>query len=65
MTMQWKPIRELKAGEFFRRKEDSKKTYTRQTYIRDGKVFECDDHEDISRAIYLDGSTIVFVGFTY
>jgi hypothetical protein len=64
-SQQQVPLRSVKVGDFFRRKADSKKTYIRQSYIRDGKVFECDDTDDISRAIYLKGSTLVFVGFTY
>lgn len=58
-------IKDVKQGEFIRRKEDSKKTYTRGEYCRDLKRFECNDESDISRAIYLKGSTMVWVDFTY
>lgn len=58
-------LRRVPAGEYFRRKADSRKTYIRRSYIRGEKVFECDDDSDISRSIYLKGSTMVFVGFTY
>ncbi len=63
------PVRldSLTRGEYLRRKADSKKTYTRGEYVRDDGLnrYACDDCDDISRSIYLKGSTMVFVGFTY
>lgn len=58
-------LRNVVKGDFFRRKSDAKKTYTRGAYIIGSKFFECNDEDDISRAIYLKGSTVVWVGFTY
>ncbi len=58
-------LRNVVKGDFFRRKSDSVKTYTRGDYVRSEKRFECNDEDDISRALYLKGSTTVWVGFTY
>ncbi len=54
-------------GDYIRRKADSKKTYTRGAYVRDEGLnrYECNDVDDISRSIFLKGSTMVYVGFTY
>ena len=58
-------IKELPMGEFFKRKENSKKVYTREDYYRPEKKYQCDDFGDIGNAIYLDGSTMVFVDFEF
>lgn len=55
----------LKRGDFFRRKADASKTYTRGAYQRDVKKYQCDDESDISRSIDLPGKTLVHVGFDY
>ncbi len=55
----------LKQGDFFRRKADASKTYTRAGYQRDVKRYQCDDESDISRSIDLPGKTLVHVGFDY
>jgi hypothetical protein len=54
-------IKSLKQGTTFSRKTDSRKTYTRKEYDRELKKFCCDDDDDISRNIYLKGSTLVFI----
>ena len=58
-------IAKVPKGEFFKRKENSKKVYTRGEYDRSEKKYECHDEDDISRSIYLKGSTIVHTGFEY
>jgi hypothetical protein len=59
-------IKELKAGEYFMRKADSKKVFTRAEYCRDTKKYQCDDHSDVwGNGLQLKGSTVVYVGFTY
>ena len=52
-------------GEYIRRKADSKVTYIRGHYDRQSKTYSLTDAEDMNREIFLKGSTIVFVGFTY
>lgn len=63
--MQTKTIRELANGEFFKRKPDAAKVYTRRDYQRDVRKFQCDDESDISRSIDLRGNVVVYVGFDY
>ena len=64
--MQTSTIRELKAGEYFKRKPDANKVYTRAEYCRDSKKYQCDDHSDIwGNGLQLKGNTIVYIGFTY
>lgn len=58
-------LREVKRGEFFKRKPDANKTYSRGEYDREYKKFRCDDQDDISRDILLHGSTMVYIDFTY
>lgn len=63
--MQPVKLKDVKKGEFIRRRKDAHKTYTKGDYIRGDKVYECNDWDDISRAVYLKGSTLVYVGFTF
>jgi hypothetical protein len=59
-------LKDLPKGEYFKRKEDSIKVYTRSEYYRDTKKYQCDDHSDVwGNGIQLKGSTVVFIGFTY
>ena len=59
-------LKDLPKGEYFKRKEDSNKVYTRSEYYRDTKKYQCDDHDDAwGNGIQLKGSTVVFIGFTY
>lgn len=63
--MQQKTIREIKPGEYFKRKPDSQKVYSRGEYCRESKRYICGDFDDISRSISLKGDSLVFVGFTF
>lgn len=58
-------LKDVPRGEFIKRKADAKKVYTRGEYDRAEKRFICDDWDDISRAVYLKGSTPVFIGFDF
>ena len=58
-------IKDLPAGEFFKRKPDAQKVYTRDEYDRSEKRYVCGDWSDISRALYLKGETIVYIGFDF
>ena len=65
-------IKDVKKGEYIKRSLNTHRIYTRSDYVR-GKdylgrtinKYACGDVEDISREIFLKGSTIVWVGFTY
>lgn len=58
-------LRNVKPGDFVKRKSDSKAVYIKGDYDRTTKSFELVDVDDINRCIYLKGNTQVFVGFTY
>ncbi len=58
-------IKDVKQGEFVRRKPDSKKTYIRREYDQSTKKYTLEDFEDINRCLYLKGSTEVHVGFDF
>jgi hypothetical protein len=59
------PLRDLKAGTFFRRKPDAAKVYVRGEYLSGEKKFSCTDYGDMNREIFLVGTTPVFVGFCF
>lgn len=68
--METKMLKNLKRGEYFKRKADAKKVFIRGDYNRDGMdsdrfKYECQDFDDINRFIYLKGETEVFVGFDF
>jgi hypothetical protein len=60
-----KTIRELRRGEFFRLKPDSKKTYMRGDYDKSEKKFYCENFDDISDGRYFQSKKMVIVDFTF
>jgi len=65
-------LKSIPKGEFFKRKVDAKKVYTKESYNRKSSFghvcfanWQCDDQDDISRSVYLKPSTIVLIGFCY
>ena len=64
-TIQSAPIKELKKGEFLKRKPDSKKVYVKGDYDRATKSFCCINYEDINDYIFIKATKAVFVGFTF
>lgn len=64
--MQSIQVKNLRPGEFFKRKADAAKVYQRAEYRRDLKKYQCDDCSDVwGNGLQLKGATIVFVGFDY
>ena len=63
--MEKKAAKDIKKGEFVRRKATSKKTYTRGTYCRYERKYELHDEDDISRSIYIKGTTKLYIDFDY
>tara|TARA_B100000424_G_C22724952_1_gene393479 strand:+ start:253 stop:609 length:357 start_codon:yes stop_codon:yes gene_type:complete len=53
-------VKDLKKGQVFKRKMESSKAYERAEYDRSEKRYACEDLNDISRAIYLKGDTLVY-----
>jgi len=64
-VVQQQPLRQLDTGEYFKRKPESKTIYTKGSYDRSQKKYQCDNDSDISKCIYLKGDTLVVIGFTY
>ena len=58
-------VKDLPAGEFFKRKPDAKKVYVREDYIRSEKKFVCVDWNDICKELFIKGDTIVYTGFEF
>ena len=58
-------LRDVKRGEFLKRRTDSIKIYRRGEYDREYGKYRCDYLADCSRDILLDCGTVVFIGFTY
>jgi hypothetical protein len=65
ITEQWANIETLKKGEFFKRKPEQSKVYTREDYCRYTKKYEGQDWDNISRYCYFKKGTKVWVGFTF
>jgi hypothetical protein len=64
-TEQTLPARDVKKGEFVKRKPDAKKVYIRGDYDRASKRYSLQDWDDISREVWVKGSAPLFVGFEF
>lgn len=60
-----KALRDVKPGEYFKRKPDARAVFVRGAYDRGVKRISATDFDDISREIHLRPSTLVFIGFTF
>ena len=58
-------LKNVPAGEFLKRKPDSKKVYTRGEYDRSFKKYRINDFDDISRDMLVSGDMPVYIGFTF
>ena len=58
-------LKDVKKGEFIRRKPDAKTTFIRGQYNRSMKDYSCTDFMDTNREIFLKGTTKVWIGFTF
>jgi len=63
--MQIITLKNVKPGDFVKRKADSKAVYIKGAYDRTTKSFELQDTEDMNRFVYIKASKLVYVGFTY
>ncbi len=63
--MQATQLRNVKPGDYIRRKETSKATYTKGTYDKGSKTFSLIDCDDICREVFLKPSTVVYIGFDH
>jgi hypothetical protein len=58
-------LKNVKPGDYVKRKADAVKVYIKGDYDRMTKSFELKDVEDINRVIYIKATKPVYVGFTY
>ena len=63
--MEEKMIKELKKGEFLKRKADAKEVYIKDYYDRASKSFCCIAYSDINNWVFIKANKKVFVGFTF
>ena len=58
-------IKEVKKGEFFKRKEDAKTVYVRGNYDVSTKAFSAYKFDDINSEIFIKSSKSVFIDFDF
>ena len=63
--MQTLSLKNVKPGDYIKRKADAKGTYIKGAYDRATKSFSCIDVEDICREVFIKADKAVFIGFTY
>lgn len=59
------PLRDVKPGEFVRRKQDAKTTYVKGAYDRATKTYSLTDFDDFNREIFVKATAVVWVGFDF
>lgn len=64
-TTTTKALRDVKPGEYFKRKPDARAVFVRGAYDRSSKRIGATDFDDINRELLLRPETPVFVGFTF
>ena len=63
--MQAIKLKNVKKGDFIKRKPDAKKVFTKGEYCRFDKRYQCDDWDNISHCVLLKGETTVYIGFEF
>ena len=58
-------IRDIKPGEYFKRKPDAKTVYVRGHYDPATKAFSATDFNDVCREIFIKASKPVFINFDF
>ena len=58
-------LKNVKPGDYIKRKADSKAIYIKGAYDKKTKSFGCTDVNDIGREIFIKSDKLVFVGFDY
>ena len=63
--METKLLRDIKQGDYVKRKPGASAVYVRGHYDPRSRTYSLTDVEDINREIFLRGSTQLFIGFDY
>ena len=58
-------IKDVKKGEFIRRKPDARQTYIKGDYDRSNKDYSCINFDDINKEIFIKSTVKVWIGFTF
>jgi hypothetical protein len=58
-------LKNVKKGDYFKRKPEAKTVYIRGEYCKALKAYSCIDAEDINKELMIKGDKLVFIGFTY
>lgn len=58
-------LKDVKQGEYFKRKPEAAAVYVRDYYERSVKKFSCYKAEDVCAELFINGNTVVYVGFDY
>jgi hypothetical protein len=58
-------LKNVKPGDYVKRKADAATVYIKGAYDRTTKSFELQDTEDMNRFVYVKADKLVYVGFTY
>ena len=58
-------MRDIKKGEFIRRKPESKDTYIKGEYDRSNKIYSCTSFWNINKEIFIKPTTKVWIDFTF
>ena len=61
----YKPLIEVKKGEFIKRKDSHSKVYQKGDYDRSAKAFWLHDWSDISHSILVKPNKLVFCNFEF
>ena len=64
-TTTTKALRDVKPGEYFKRKPDARAVFVRGAYDRSLKRISATDFDDFCRELFIKPDAIVFVGFTF
>lgn len=63
--MESKALKDVKAGDYIKRKADAQTIYKKGAYDRSSKSYSCSDVDDMNREVFIKADKLVFVGFTY
>jgi hypothetical protein len=59
-------LKDLKKGDFFKRRPTSKKVYMKGDYDRSDKTYECNSTDDVwSTGIFIKPNKVVYTDFEY
>ncbi len=64
-TTTTKALRDVKPGEYFKRKPDARAVFVRGAYDRATKRISATDFDDINRELFIKPDALVVVGFTF